>query len=139
MVVAVVGELGNNVFDHNLGNWPTDISGCFIVAQNYPKDRRLELVIGDPGIGFLGSLKTAYPVLNDDLSAIKMGLSGKTGWVDTKRGNGLIFVQNTTQARFSGNIVIHSGSGLVAVEKDRIEGQKVNKILGTAIQIMLYY
>src|SRR5205085_2651870 len=25
---ALVGELGNNVFDHNTGNWPTNVSGC---------------------------------------------------------------------------------------------------------------
>ena len=28
LIVAIVGEIGNNSFDHNLGNWP-DISGIF--------------------------------------------------------------------------------------------------------------
>lgn len=33
---ALVGELGNNVFDHNAGSWPTNVVGAVIIAQNYP-------------------------------------------------------------------------------------------------------
>lgn len=139
LIAALVGELGNNVYDHNLGNWPTDISGCFITAQNYSQRKCLEFVIGDPGIGFLGSLKNAYPDLKDDLGAIKLGLSGKTGWIDTKRGNGLLFVQKAAFERFSGEILIHSGNGLVIIGKDGMKERKVNKIMGTAIRAMLYY
>lgn len=29
---ALVGELGNNVFDHNDGQWPTDVRGAIILA-----------------------------------------------------------------------------------------------------------
>lgn len=56
---ALVGELGNNVFDHNAGSWPTNVVGAIIIAQNYPKIKRIEVVIADPGVGFLGSLKLA--------------------------------------------------------------------------------
>jgi len=139
LVVALVGELGNNTFDHNLGNWPTDISGCFITAQNYPRQGRLEFVIGDPGIGFLGSLKNKFPELKDDVSAIKCGLAGNTGWIGVNRGNGLRFVQEWTLGKFSGNVIIHSGAGLVKVGGNGMECKKVPRILGTIVQIMLYY
>jgi hypothetical protein len=139
LVVALIGELGNNVYDHNLGNWPTDISGCFITAQNYPQKKCLEFVIGDPGIGFLGSLKANFPGLSDDISAIKHGLAGNTGRINEDRGNGLKFIQNWTLENFSGNILIHSGKGLVFLDKDKIEGKEAVEIVGTIVQIMLYY
>lgn len=141
LAVALVGELGNNVYDHNLGNWPTDVSGCFITAQNYQSanKRWLEFIIGDPGIGFQGSLRNVRPDLNDDIKAINLGLSGVTGWVNTKRGNGLQFVQKNILEKFFGNLLIHSGDGLVVIEKANKRDQRVNRIQGTLIQIMLYY
>lgn len=54
---SVVGELGNNVFDHNLGNWPTRISGCIIAAQNYPTTKRIEIAVGDSWGWFLWIIK----------------------------------------------------------------------------------
>ena len=77
--MSVVGELGNNVFDHNSGSWPLNISGCIIAAQNYSKEKSIQFVIGDPGVGFRGSLKSAYPEINNDIEAIKKGLAGNTG------------------------------------------------------------
>lgn len=44
---ALVGELGNNVFDHNLGNWPTKATGCIIAAQRYPSTKSIEIAVGE--------------------------------------------------------------------------------------------
>lgn len=139
LVTALVGELGNNVFDHNALNWPTDITGCFIMAQNYPALHMIEFAISDPGVGFLGSLKNKFPFLEDDITAIKYGLEGNSGWFEGRRGNGLINIKNWTFQNFSGNICIHSGSGMVQVNEGGILGKNVYKIIGTIVQIMLYY
>ncbi|MBU1130339.1 hypothetical protein KKE45_03405, partial [Patescibacteria group bacterium] len=93
---SLIGELGNNVFDHNLGNWPTNIRGCFITGQNYSKEKKIEITVGDPGIGFWGSLKNAFPELNNDVEAIIKGLGGNTGRMGEKRGNGLKLIQDWT-------------------------------------------
>ena len=45
---VLVGELGNNVFDHNEGLWPVDVRGAIIVGQNYPKLKKIEVAIADP-------------------------------------------------------------------------------------------
>lgn len=135
----LIGEVGNNVFDHNSLVWPTDISGCFIIIQNYPKTKKVEVVVSDPGIGFFGSLRNAYPELETSLEAIKKGLTGFTGRVGEERGNGLRLIQNWTKIYFSGKIMIHSGSGLVVVKEDKMEEFEVNKILGTIVQLVLYY
>lgn len=90
---TIIGELGNNVFDHNLGNWPTSIVGAIIACQNYPAYKRIEITIGDPGVGFYESLTKAFPEIKSDMEAIKKGLEGNTGRVGEQRGNGLKLIQ----------------------------------------------
>lgn len=136
---ALVGELGNNVFDHNLGNWPTNISGCIIAAQHYPTFKKIEIAVGDPGVGFYGSLKVAFPNLTNDIQAIKKGLAGYTGRIDEERGNGLRLIQKWTIQNFSGKVMIHSGNGLVIVDKSGMKEYPVHKILGTVAQFVINY
>ena len=136
---SLIGELGNNVFDHNLGNWPIDIRGCFIVGQNYQKEKKLEMVVGDPGVGFLGSLKNAFPELHHDVEAIVKGLEGNTGREGEKRGNGLKLIQDWVINNFSGYLTIHSKSGLVVVDRTGREKKEVFEILGTIVQFVIYY
>lgn len=136
---ALVGELGNNVFDHNLGNWPTNISGCIIAAQHYPSIRTIEIAVGDPGVGFYGSLKAAFPEIKNDIEAIKLGLDGNTGRVGEKRGNGLKLIQQWTLQNFAGKVMIHSGNGLVIVDNTGMKEYTVNRILGTIAQFMINY
>lgn len=136
---ALVGELGNNVFDHNSGDWPTDIAGCIIACQNYPKRKLIEIAVGDPGIGFKQSLKTAFPDLPDDVAAIKKGLAGFTGRVGEDRGNGLKLIQKWTLNNFSGNVIIQSGEGLVVVKQKGTFGREVPRILGTIASVVINY
>lgn len=136
---VLLGELGNNAFDHNLGNWPTDVSGVFIAAQNYPKLRQVEVAVGDPGVGFRASLRNAFPDLPNDVEAIKKGLAGFTGRIGEKRGNGLRVIQHWTVDNFSGTLHIRSGSGLVRVDKTGIASAEVGSYLGTAAQLTLSY
>jgi len=136
---AVIGELGNNVFDHNLGNWPTPIVGALIAGQNYPTYKRVEITIGDPGVGFYESLTKAFPDIKSDMDAIKKGLEGNTGRVGEERGNGLKLIQKWTINNFSGQVMIHSGDGLAIVAKDGIQLRKVHKILGTIAQFVIHY
>lgn len=136
---AVIGELGNNVFDHNSGSWPANTVGCIIAAQHYPKKRTIEIAIADPGIGFLGSLNAAFPNMKDDIAAIKMGLAGNSGRIGEVRGNGLRLVQHWTINNFLGTVMIHSGNGLVVVDRTGIKSFTVNKIAGTLAQFVINY
>lgn len=135
----IVAELGNNVFDHNLGSWPHLISGSFIVGKNYPNYKKMEITIGDPGIGYYGSLRARFPNMKEDIEAIELGLKGNTGWIDVKRGNGLKYVQKWTIQDFDGQIMIHSGSGLAIIKSDGINYHKVDKIQGTIAQFVIKY
>ncbi|MBU0569258.1 hypothetical protein KKB40_00560 [Patescibacteria group bacterium] len=136
---ALVGELGNNVFDHNSGNWPTDIGGCIIAGQNYPKKKLIEIAVGDPGIGFKQSLEVAFPNLSSDIAAIKKGLAGFTGRIGEKRGNGLKLIQEWVLKNFSGNVIIQSGKGLVIVNQKGTVEREVPRILGTVASLVIKY
>ncbi|MFA6106276.1 MAG: hypothetical protein WC745_01240 [Patescibacteria group bacterium] len=139
LAATLVGELGNNSFDHNLGSWPTDISGNIIIAQNYPKLKKIQIVVGDPGVGFLGSMRPAFPELSSDLEAIEKGLSGFTGRIDERRGNGLRLIQEWTIKNFYGTLSIQSGTGLINVSAKGMKKTEVKPILGTMAQLMIEY
>jgi len=131
MATSLVGELGNNVFDHNDGQWPTSVRGAIILAQMNPKKRRVEVVVADPGIGFSGSLKALNPNIASDVEAIKLGLTGATGRIGEPRGQGLQIVQNWTIEKFAGIVRIHSGNGLVTVDANGQRAENVFPIIGT--------
>lgn len=135
----IIAELGNNVFDHNIGSWPTNFIGGIIVAQNYPEMKRIEVVVADAGVGFLGSLKNAYPDLTGDIEAIEKGLRGYTGRIGENRGNGLRFVQEWTIKNFHGMLLIRSGTGLVQVDESGSQSQEVSRVVGTTAKFVIYY
>lgn len=89
LVSAIVGEIGNNSFDHNLGKW-TDIPGVFF---GYDLEKK-EVVLADRGQGILKTLKRVKPGLVSDEQALKVAFTEIiSGRAPEARGNGLKFVK----------------------------------------------
>lgn len=139
MATSIVGELGNNVFDHNDGQWPTSVRGAIILAQMNPQKRMVEVVVADPGIGFSGSLKALNLNIASDVDAIELGLTGVTGRIGERRGQGLQIVQNWTIKNFAGIVRIHSGSGLIVIDTDGQHPETVFPIVGTLASFVIKY
>jgi len=90
LVVAVTGEIGNNSFDHNFGNWP-DTLGTFFA---YDLNKRV-IVLADRGVGVRATLLRMRPDLKDDITALKVAFTERvSGRSPEQRGNGLKFVSN---------------------------------------------
>lgn len=90
MVVAVVGEIGNNSFDHNIGNW-RDVPGVFF---GYNLSGR-QVVLADRGLGILKTLSGVRPGLNSHVEALRVSFTEVvSGRAPEARGNGLKFVKN---------------------------------------------
>lgn len=90
LISAIVGEIGNNSFDHNLGNWP-DILGVFFSYSLTEK----KIVLADRGLGILFTLKKVRPDLNNHIDALKVAFTETvSGRAPESRGNGLKFVRN---------------------------------------------
>jgi hypothetical protein len=90
LITAIAGEIGNNSFDHNLGNWP-DIPGIFFSYSM--RDRKV--VLADRGLGILTTLKRARPQLSNDEEALHVAFTEIiSGRYPEVRGNGLKFVRS---------------------------------------------
>ena len=113
LVVAAAGEIGNNSFDHNLGNWP-DIPGIFFA---YDIQKR-NIVLADRGLGVLATLKRVKPELNTDEAALRVAftqiLSGRS---PESRGNGLKFVRKIVSENPVG-LLFQSGDAELVLTKN---------------------
>ncbi|MBI4185631.1 hypothetical protein HY524_01100 [Candidatus Berkelbacteria bacterium] len=107
LVVAVLGELGNNAFDHNLGTW-RDSPGVY-----FAHDRAQGLaVIADRGQGVLASLRRVLPALPTDQVAVDTAFTQTiSGRSPERRGNGLKFVV-AVAAQSDLTVDFYSGSGV---------------------------
>jgi excisionase family DNA binding protein len=112
LVVAVAGEIGNNSFDHNLGNWP-DTPGIFF---GYDINKR-EVVLADRGQGVLKTLKRVRSSLTTDKDALEVAfteiISGRS---PEERGNGLKFVKNVVVDSLK-KLLFQSGDAELKLEK----------------------
>ena len=90
LISAITGEIGNNSFDHNLGNWP-DAPGIFF-AYNLRKGK---VILADRGQGILTTLKRVKPNLLTHQDALRVAFTEViSGRAPEYRGNGLKFVRN---------------------------------------------
>lgn len=90
LLCAVAGEIGNNSFDHNIGNWP-DVTGVYF-SYNL---RNRNIVLADRGQGILTTLKRAKPELNNAGDALAVAFTETiSGRLPEARGNGLKFVRS---------------------------------------------
>lgn len=109
LLVAIVGETGNNCFDHNLGQW-IDLPGCWFGYDLKPTS--VNVALADRGQGILSSLKTVEPDLQDEQQAIELAFSkAVSGRFPERRGNGLKFVRRIINGNLKRGLFCQSGSG----------------------------
>lgn len=114
LIVAIIGEIGNNSFDHNFGNWP-DIPGIF-----FAHDKRKKLVVlADRGVGIRATLSQVRPELKDDRAALLVAFTERfSGRSPEQRGNDLKFVRNMAINNPIG-ITLQSGSAIAEIAKKK--------------------
>jgi len=115
LVSAIVGEIGNNSFDHNLGNW-SDVMGTFF-AYDFVDDK-LKVVLADRGQGVLKTLKKVKPELKNDSEALKTAFTERiSGRAPENRGNGLKFTKESVKKEKM-YLVFSSGNARVELNKE---------------------
>jgi len=89
LLTSMAGEMGNNSYDHNLGQWP-DTPGIFF---GYDLGKK-QIILADRGIGILETLKRVRPELKNHEEALKMAFTEIiSGREPEARGNGLKYVR----------------------------------------------
>ncbi len=115
LITAITGEIGNNSFDHNLGNWP-DILGIFF-AYNLNEN---QIILADRGQGVLKTLKKVKPKLSTHQKALDVAFNEViSGRAPEYRGNGLKFVRNVV-ADNEINLVFQTGDAKLKIDKSKI-------------------
>lgn len=113
LVIAVAGEIGNNSFDHNHGNWP-DVRGIFFAIDLQKK----LIVLADRGQGILASLKRVRPTLENDEQALKVAFTEIiSGRAPEPRGNGLKFVYSVVKDNPM-QLIFQSGTARIELRED---------------------
>lgn len=114
LIVAVTGEIGNNSFDHNFGNWP-DVLGVFFA---YDTSKRI-IVLADRGVGVRATLLRARPELKDDIVALRVAFTERiSGRFPEQRGNGLKFVNNIATKNPIA-VSLQSGTAVAEIAKQK--------------------
>ncbi|OGI94466.1 hypothetical protein A3A03_02830 [Candidatus Nomurabacteria bacterium RIFCSPLOWO2_01_FULL_40_18] len=89
LVVAIAGEIGDNSFAHNLGQWP-DAQGIFF-GYDFSKG---VIVLADRGLGVLETLRQVRPELPSHIDALRVAFTEFiSGRAPEQRGNGLKYVK----------------------------------------------
>ena len=123
LVTALAGEIGNNSFDHNLGQWH-DTPGCWF---DYDFEKKcFWVLIADRGRGIYHSLKTVKPDLKDDQQAIETAFTKViSGRFPEKRGNGLKFVSGIMNHSKPRGLFCISGTGMISLGQKGEEAKKI--------------
>lgn len=112
LITAIAGEIGNNSFDHNLGNWP-DIPGIFF-AYNLDKKN---IVLADRGQGILTTLRNIEPKLINHQDALYVAFTKIiSGRAPESRGNGLKFVRDIVMHNKI-NLFFQTGDAYLEIKK----------------------
>ncbi|OGY32344.1 MAG: hypothetical protein A3C02_04355 [Candidatus Andersenbacteria bacterium RIFCSPHIGHO2_02_FULL_45_11] len=113
LLTLVAGEIGDNSFAHNFGNWP-DVPGVFFA---YDLEKRL-IILADRGRGVQTTLLHVRPNLTNDIDALRVAFTEIVSGRDPeKRGNGLKVIRRVAEASSIG-LLFRSGLGVVHIPKD---------------------
>ena len=116
LISLIVGEIGNNSFDHNLGTWP-DIRGIFFAHD----PQRRKIVLADRGRGVQETLKQVKPEIKNDQEALTIAFTEIiSGRAPENRGNGLKSVREVIKNIMKDiliNLYFQSGSAALVLEQ----------------------
>lgn len=112
LLTLVAGEIGDNSFAHNIGNWP-DLPGVFFA---YDIGKRL-IILADRGRGVRATLSQVRPNLTTDTEALTVAFTEVVSGRDPeKRGNGLKVIRRVAESNPIG-LLFRSGLGTVHIPK----------------------
>lgn len=113
LLTLMAGEIGDNSFAHNVGNWG-DVPGVFF---GYDINKRI-IVLADRGRGVKTTLLHVRPNIITDMDALRVAFTEiVSGRNPEKRGNGLKVVRSVAETNKI-SLMFRSGIGLVTIKGD---------------------
>nr|AGS51654.1 hypothetical protein [uncultured bacterium contig00026] len=128
---AIIGEIGNNTFDHNFGFDAGLPKGVYLNTEYLQK----YTVIADYGKGLKQSLRLVLPIASD-MEAIETAFTKRvSGRSPEQRGNGLKFVSETIQQN-NWHLYFQSGAGSCLIDRNGIQFIEKNNSLTGCLAII---
>jgi len=133
LLIAICGEIGNNSFDHNLGNW-RDLSGVYF--EHSKKENTI--ILADRGQGVRKTLSRIMPDISDDLEAVEIAFTKTiSGRSPEQRGNGLKFVasaikKNQWESHFQ------SGLGVAVIKNGNLSFSESSHAVKGCLAVVKY-
>lgn len=112
---AIIGEIGNNTFDHNWDFAEGHARGTYLNLYEYKNT----VILADFGRGIRNSLEKVYNA-KDDTDAVKIAFTEQiSGRAPEQRGNGLKFVlENVKKKNWS--LYFQSGTGCCIITNENV-------------------
>lgn len=111
LLTAISGEIGNNSFDHNLGNW-RDVPGVFFAFDEKEKT----VVLADRGQGVRQTLSHVIKDIKSDSEGLTIAFTKAiSGRFPERRGNGLKFVASSVKEK-SWELTFYSGDAVLSIK-----------------------
>lgn len=132
-LIAVIGEIGNNAYDHNLGQW-RDVPGIFFDVNFEHKT----IVLADRGQGILSSIKNVKPDIINFIEAIKIAFTQTiSGRFPEKRGNGLKFVTKIAKD-LELEIALYSGDAMAKIKRKILSFRNTDNNIKGVLAVIKY-
>ena len=130
---AVIGEIGNNTFDHNFTFDDKHIRGTYF---NYDYLENC-VILADYGKGLLASLSKVTDV-NNCLEALKIAfIKEVSSRINEKRGNGLKYVYNTVLTN-KWDLYFQSGNGCCVIDNGISKFEETSDFLIGCFAVIKY-
>jgi hypothetical protein len=132
---AIIGEIGNNTFDHNFIFGNICQKGVYC---NYNFQERY-VVLADYGRGLKESLAQVVVNIQNDLEALEIAFTKKiSGRSPEQRGNGLKFVSETIQNN-NWELYFQSGKGSCFINKGGIKYSKSDTVVSGCLAVINFH
>jgi anti-sigma regulatory factor (Ser/Thr protein kinase) len=114
VIKYLIGEAMDNIVDH------AEVPNGWIMVQNYPQKRFLDICILENGIGLLGSYqKFNFPDIETDVQSIEQAINGKsTKQITETRGYGIDTSRRMLVDGLKGKYFLLSGSAMYIYTSD---------------------
>ncbi|OGZ62888.1 MAG: hypothetical protein A2998_00715 [Candidatus Staskawiczbacteria bacterium RIFCSPLOWO2_01_FULL_37_25b] len=116
LLTSIAGEIGNNSYDHNIGQWP-DVPGTFF---GYDLNKK-QVVLADRGLGILETLKRVKPELQNHTDALRVAFTEIiSSRKPESRGNGLKYVRSVI-SKNPINLIFQTGDAKLILTGNSLE------------------
>ena len=128
LLTAICGEIGNNTFDHNLGNW-RDVQGLYFNWQI-----KGLVILVDRGVGVRETLSRVKPNISSDEEALKIAFTERiSGRSPERRGNGLKFVAKIVMEQ-NWDLYFQSGNGFYEISNGKMNFGRAERQSSTGVE-----